>query len=216
MPVAQPGPYPGTAAGVDKVSGLAVAALVAGALGSPLFSVIFGVLALKDIRQLKRSGRNLVYLGWALCAVWLAGIVVVTLAVSSGEPQRNPAGEVSSPGTLSPLAVRVGDCVKLPGLTPDVIEEVEVMPCDSPHDAELFSIVELDRTGSPDSEEMLDAAVDLCAAEIEEFLDGAEPTRALDVVAFIPDGRAWARGDHSSRCFLRDPAGDFVGSIRDR
>lgn len=84
-----PPPPPGAAAlRPPRTNGLAVASLVLGILGFGLLPVIFGHVALGQIRRNGEQGRGMaiagLVLGWLVLASTVVAIVLVVLAVGGG------------------------------------------------------------------------------------------------------------------------------------
>ena len=81
----QPGP-PAPSGGTN---GFAVASLIFGILGGILFSVVFGIVALGQIKRRNQSGKGMAVAGLVLSGVWLLVIVVgIGAAICRGLPRR--------------------------------------------------------------------------------------------------------------------------------
>jgi putative regulator of septum formation len=198
------------------VDGLAVTALVTGAVGAFLFSIIFGIVSLGRIRRGERRGRGLVLVGWGLCVAWIIAALGLAWLQVSAQPQRAPSGSITAPGKVSPLDIHIGDCLRLPadGVADAVIVSVEVMPCAQPHNAQVFEIITLDADAYPGTDEITRMALDACEPKAYEYLGDNEVTD-LRLYTFVPPKDGWQKGDRSASCLLFDDTGDFTGEARD-
>jgi hypothetical protein len=117
------------------------------------------------------------------------------------------------PGEGAVSALRVGQCLNQPGSTTD-IEEVEVVPCDDPHDLEVFALVELPEGPYPGDSGLSDAAQPACADRFAAYV-GVEPAESVLATGFlIPSEDGWDGGDREVVCLLYDPDGRLQGSMR--
>jgi uncharacterized protein DUF4190 len=88
-PPPAPGGYPGPdgtySAPQQRTNGFAIASLVFGIIGGVLLALVFGYIALSQIRQSdgRQGGRGLALTGVVLGWVWL-GIVIIIVASNSG------------------------------------------------------------------------------------------------------------------------------------
>jgi heme/copper-type cytochrome/quinol oxidase subunit 2 len=92
MPPAPQAPAPGgyqapdgTYTAPQKTNGFAIASLVFGIIGGVLLALVFGYIALSQIRRSggRQGGRGLALAGVTLGWVWL-GIVIILVAVNAG------------------------------------------------------------------------------------------------------------------------------------
>ena len=105
-------------------------------------------------------------------------------------------------GALDGLAV--GDCVA----------EGIAVPCDQPHEYEIYHLVSAASPDYPDFSAVFDVSAGECTDVFETYvgIDYFESDFFLD--AFPPSEAAWANGDKMIRCALYDPFDDVVGSVR--
>nr|BFE77097.1 hypothetical protein GCM10020092_103980 [Actinoplanes digitatis] len=114
-----------------RTNGFAIASLVLGSLGGVLLSVIFGLIALRQIDQRDEKGRGLAIAGLALSGFWVLVVVAVFLFVPSGfEPEQDPRPERAHSKVLAP-----GDCLNA------ALDDV--LPCTEPHAGEVFTVFTL-------------------------------------------------------------------------
>ncbi|MCA0294990.1 MAG: septum formation family protein [Actinobacteria bacterium] len=209
QPVAAPAEPP--------IDGYAVATLITGLLGGVILPVVFGAISLSRIKQGLRRGRVLVVAGWVLTALWLVAIFGYVAWTGSRFPARTPDGTVTRAGKVPPMRLRLGDCLELPESTRGVVKQVDVLPCDSPHNGQVFAIVTLPAGGYPGDDEAIRLGIDACAEEIDGFFGtSAAIAPSLQSFSFTAPKTDWENGDHSVRCLVVDTAGDFTGDVRDR
>jgi Domain of unknown function (DUF4190)/Septum formation len=195
-------PAPGT-------DGFSIASLVLGILPvlAGLLGVVFGLISLSRIKRSGQGGRGMALAGTVLGGLWLVGItaVVVWHVVDPRAPDRRPGGGVSAPTSIDADDLRVGDCVAaLPD--PDNIEPVRLLPCEQPHDGEVFSTSRLAAGPYPGRDEAQRLTEDRCAADLKGF---AGPTAAdtYELYFAAPSQAGWNSGGRRVTCLLHDPDG---------
>lgn len=97
---------------------------------------------------------------------------------------------------------------------------VELVPCDEPHQGEVFATFEIPG-GSGDSfpgdEAAWDTASAACLAEFEGYVGEPFATSPLDFFAWFPSAETWASGDRLVVCAATMPDGSPLDAgVRDR
>lgn len=127
------------------------------------------------------------------------------------------AGAVVTPGVVDAFEVRVGDCY----LDDSDVEDAELsevfrvaaVPCDEPHDNEVYAIFDLPDGEFPGQDELIRLADEGCHESFAEFAGvGLYETR-LDLTYLFPTEQSWARGDREVACAVFDPAGQLEASL---
>lgn len=96
MPSPMYAPATGYAAvGVATTSGFAIASLVLGILGGAILAIIFGFIALSQIKKSGAKGRGMAIAGVVLGFVWSALIVVLIIAAVIGSSYSRYSGNGS-------------------------------------------------------------------------------------------------------------------------
>lgn len=117
------------------------------------------------------------------------------------------------PGEGAVSALRVGQCLHQPGAS-NAIEEVEVVPCDDPHDFEVFARVELPDGPYPGDDGVSDAAQPACTGRFAAYV-GVEPSDSVLATGFlVPSEEGWDGGDREVVCLLYAPDERLQGSMR--
>jgi len=122
----------------------------------------------------------------------------------------DPRGSIAAAGELA-----VGSCFVVPVAT--TFSEVEIRPCDAPHDGEVAAIWDYQPTGSTyPTEAEWQAGVDArCQAAVESYaglkIDGQSE---ITYSWFYPAEDAWTQGSRTIQCFLAPVAGSLTKSYR--
>ncbi|HEU4424240.1 MAG TPA: DUF4190 domain-containing protein [Pilimelia sp.] len=204
----QPPPKPGT-------NGFAIASLVLGVIGGVLLSVIFGILALVQIRKQPQGGKGLAITGLVLSGLWLALIVVVGVVAIVTSASRDWSGQINSGGSVAVDELAVGDCVN--GLTESgEITDLPAVPCAEPHEGEVFAIFDLSGSKWPGDQAVADEAERSCGERFDSYVADPDRGDSLQLYFLRPTARSWRLGDHGVTCIALDPEGKLTGSLRDR
>jgi hypothetical protein len=194
------------------LNGFAVASLVLGAIGGFLLSVIFGFVALSQIRKRNQRGRGLAITGLVLSGLWVLAIAVV-LVLAIGGVGRNDAGEITEEGSVSSFDLKPGDCIN--GLTEtDNISSLPAVPCAQPHDGEVFATFEITAATFPGDAELKKQAETGCVQRLAEYSAAAATDDKLEIYFLHPTERSWAQGDHEVTCVAID-TNKRSGSLKD-
>lgn len=117
------------------------------------------------------------------------------------------------PGQGAVTALRPGQCVDQPA-SPTGVEEVEVVPCDDPHDLEVFALVELPEGPYPGADGRSQAAQEACNERFAAYV-GVEPSASALATGFlVPTEEGWQAGDREVVCLLYEPDTRLTGSMR--
>lgn len=208
---AYPEPFyaPGWQEPRPRTDGVAVAALVTGALGLGPVAVALGVVGLRRTRpagspgSVGTRGRGLAVAGTVLGVVGvLAWAALVAVAVGTSSASRPLPADVTEPVDAHAVQLVTGSCVA--DLPPDgTVDRVRVVPCDQEHAAQVVTGYDFAADASwPGTAEVTARVHAACT------LTGAERAQGLRMVAWSPTEASWARGDRSGLCLavLPEPA----------
>jgi len=151
----------------------------------------------------------------ALCPL-LTGCGVLSLLTE--EAPRDDAGQVTASANAGALTLRVGDCIANLDLLSSEFESAPVVPCDQPHQAEVYAERELEGDLSQPAN-LDDQADEFCFGEVEGFLGGApgEELADLEVISFTPTKEGWVMGDHKVPCVVAGASTEaLTGTLRGR
>lgn len=147
----------------------------------------------------------------------LSGCSVLNQFLPSSQPVRDAeTGEVTEEvENADVFAIRVGDCLNTADLdATDEISDVPIVPCDQPHDDEVYFAFTLD--GETYDEDAITAEADsTCIAEFETFIGLAHDSSELEFWPMYPTQGSWDGGDREVLCIAWDPAGQVTGTLAD-
>ena len=216
---AQPGAYPapgmpsGPAPGSGGTSGFAIASLVFGLLGGVLLSVIFGIVALVQIKKRGQTGRGMAIAGLVLSGCWvlLIGVGIAVAVITDSGNDSTTAGGTNS-GSVAVTTLKPGDCLN--GITTGTgaIEDLPVISCALPHEGEVYAVFELPAGAWPGDTQVQQQAEKRCKSELDQY--AAEPPATVEVLYLHPLRQSWSR-DRGVTCVATDEKGATMGSIRD-
>ncbi|MET9223479.1 DUF4190 domain-containing protein [Streptomyces sp. NPDC003300] len=217
-----PQPYPGypqTAGWYNpqaNTNGMAIASLVVGFTCIPVLGVIFGLVALSQIKKRGERGKGL-----AIAGLILNGVATVLLAVFIA---LGVAGAFDD-GNTRVDRIRVGQCFNtvdssLGDYGGDGARSttVDVVDCSEEHDAEAYAIFTVDAAddgGYPGTDRISAVAESKCASYADDYADGTPWEKSADVYYYMPPADGWRRGDHKVTCFFGATHGSMTGSVKD-
>lgn len=149
-------------------------------------------------------------------AVYAFLLVAVIVAVVSLRDR----AEGDDPGMRAFVEDDEGTCVDLAGGSG---ARVTTVPCEDPHDAELYAVVTVgDRelAGGPDdaypgSEAVVAEAEAVCSDRFADYVGRPDNESSLDVVFLVPTATTWELGDRTMVCLVEDPSADLIASVAD-
>jgi len=191
-------PGDGAPAGFD---GYAIAALVTSLVGCVPLGLVFGVLALRRIGRTGQQGRGLAIFGIVLSVVWAGALVVRELADDDAE--------------RDVFELRAGDCFDDPPEAEE-LEAVSSVPCDDPHDAEVYAEFAATTEGDdyPGESALIAEAERGCFERFEPFAGIAPESTTLAIHFLAPTQQSWENvDDREITCIVADPSGPTTGSL---
>lgn len=126
--------------------------------------------------------------------------------------------EVTEGGTVDVFEVSVGDCIGNPA--EGEITDVEVVPCDDPHDGEVYYEFELDEGEWPGDAAVSTAAEEGCTAAeaFEAFIGTPYDESTVWVQFLLPTEEAWtdtSLNDRLISCIAYVPDEQQTASLKD-
>lgn len=198
------------------VNGVAISALVLGALCFvPALGLVLGVIALLQIRRSKERGKGMAIAGAALSS---AGLALWLLVLSTDVAARAWDGvKEAAAGVGTVTALDAGECFDLPyGTMGDgEVYDVDEVPCEQPHDGEVFAVIALGGDTYPGSAG-LDADTKCLARKAGYAMDAWAVPEEADVYSLTPTEDSWKYGDREITCvFANESEGaTLTGSLR--
>lgn len=176
----------------------AIVSLILSICGGTLLAIIFGIVALVQIRKSGQSGKGLAIAGLAISGTWILVIVVGVVVALATEAERGAGGGISEAGSISIENARAGDClVSVPELS---TERVDAVPCGEPHKAEVFATFPLSGSSYPGDSIVETKSEDGCYERLDTYLSPTVDEASVSLVYFAPNRQSWATGDKTVIC----------------
>lgn len=126
-----------------------------------------------------------------------------TPAPAASAPAATPAPAASAPAA-SPSAdttsrPRAGDCYQFPAT--DNSDDLTIVSCNQPHDAETFHAFEFRGDQFPTDDELDQASDEICGLIFEYYVGKPVADSTLDYEWVGPNQELWAQGDHIVECY---------------
>ncbi|WP_183407024.1 DUF2510 domain-containing protein [Nocardioides marmorisolisilvae] len=192
--------------------GFGIASLVLSIPGVLILSIPFGIIGLVRFKQRTRRGPVPAILGLAFSALWIGAVVILIVVGVGHDVTRDATGAVTQSGKISPADLHEGDCVVLPRVVDGTFQNVELVPCDQPHNGQVFTILNAPAGPYPGGTALRESSLDACRTALQEWL-GTDQT-LLHVVSFFPTELRWRLDDRRERCLAVDRDRDVTGDMR--
>jgi Domain of unknown function (DUF4190)/Septum formation len=206
-------------------NGMAIASLIFGIIGGVILSVIFGLVALSQIRRRPQNGRGLAIAGLVLSGVW---IVIAVLIIAIGAATKSPSnsgnsgtspGTASGPtttGQVSIFSLKVGQCFQNPTASQAAlgVTDVPVVACTTAHNAQVFAQFDAtNATSYPGTAALVKEAQQGCQARVGANLDRTKITNSMSLRFLYPLPGAWGNGRRLISCLVVDKTKDITSSL---
>ncbi len=207
------------AAGRGGTNGFAIASLVLSLVGGALLSVIFGIVALVQLRRQPQRGKGLAIAGLVISSLWFAVIAIgITIAVLGSATRSGSAAHAlrnAGKSQVDVLSLRTGDCLQSPSLgrLTQGVSKVTGAACTKPHNAQIF--VQFPAVGGsyPGRTALVREASKGCEARLRARVITSRITRAMRVEFFFPRQLSWLAGRRAITCFIVDAQRDLRVSL---
>ena len=134
---------------------------------------------------------------------------------SSITPPSTEATPPDSTGTLvSIFELELGACV-LDRQRPDGadVDVVEVVPCEEPHDSELFARLAVTEDSFPGADYLIREGGTRCQSAFADFIGVDFSESVYDFTFYYPTPSSWVDGDRSIFCLAHEPGVQRTGSL---
>jgi hypothetical protein len=197
-----------------KMSGWAIASFILSVPGVVILSVIFGFIALRNIKRLGQRGRGFAIAGLVLSGLWIIIIILAVIAANTGKAARSSAtGLITRSGRINVFSLNVADCFDNPAGA-RTVNVVTAIPCDQPHNAQIYAKFKLTGSGSgyPGAATVARLARSGCDARIGS-LNKSMTNSAMSIRIFLPEEAAWLGGRRTVSCMVVSPKDDLTSSL---
>lgn len=202
-------------------NGFAIAGLILGIVGGFVLSVIFGCVALSQIKNTGQHGRGMAIAGLVLSGLWLlliVPIVVVAIASSAGNPSSAPSNETgpNAPGqTVLATSLLPGDCVNGLQNTRSVLG-LPAVACVQAHQGEVAAVFDLPAGPYPGQDAIDAQAKSQCVKMLAAYSPSAPTDPNITLFYLYPVQENWTAGDRQIECIAKAVTGTTTGSIKGR
>ena len=136
-----------------------------------------------------------------------AAILSLGLSACSKQKSGSPNPSQGTPAPASPTSAtaepitrpRAGDCYQFPAT--DNSDDLTIVSCNQPHDAETFHAFEFRGDQFPTDDELDQASDEICGLMFEYYVGKPVADSTLDYEWVGPDQELWAQGDHIVECY---------------
>ena len=168
-----------------------------------------------NIQKRRTLTRAIVALAAVAVVIPLSGCSILRDLAGGQAPQPErdeTTQEIVEEGDADVFALMVGDCMN--EVSEELVSEVPVVPCDQPHDEEVFFDLTLEGAEYPGDDLIQTQADDACLAQFEPFVGMAYDTSTLGFYAYRPSQESWEQmDDRVVSCVIYDPAGQVTGTL---
>jgi len=193
-------------------NGFAIASLIFGLLGGILLSVIFGFVALSQIRTRGQQGKGMAVTGLVLSAVWVVTIAAFVVYAVSTSASRDSSGQISKGGSVTASDLKTGDCVN--GIEVGEVGSINAVPCAQPHEGEVFAVFSISGSSFPGESAVTDKAETGCQSRLAGYSQSAKDDESLEILFLQPSEASWRLGDREITCAIQDPTKKRTGSVK--
>ena len=145
----------------------------------------------------------------------LAAACLALTGLSGCSSARDADGNITTATTLKWSEVKEGDCVaSIPSA--DSIDKLPVVPCKTPHKAQLYCAAELPAGSYPTQDQVQLTVLTTCIPVFKTFFGGSYfAATDYELQWIYPDTTAWAKGSHTVRAMIvrRDNA-DLTAGLK--
>ncbi|MEF3405318.1 septum formation family protein [Agromyces sp. CCNWLW203] len=168
-----------------------------------------------NIQKRRTLTRAIVALAAVAVVIPLSGCSILRDLAGGQAPQPErdeTTQEIVEEGDADVFALMVGDCMN--EVSEELVSEVPVVPCDQPHDEEVFFDLTLEGAEYPGDDVIQTQADEACLAQFEPFVGMAYDTSTLGFYAYRPSQESWEQmDDRIVSCVIYDPAGQVTGTL---
>ena len=133
---------------------------------------------------------------------------------ASATAEGTPAPASPTSATAEPITrPRAGDCYQFPAT--DNSDDLTIVSCNQPHDAETFHAFEFRGDQFPTDDELNQASDEICGLMFEYYVGKPVADSTLDYDWILPSSQTWAKGDHTVQCYVLTKDGSkLIGPAR--
>ncbi|WP_205474902.1 DUF4190 domain-containing protein [Nocardioides sp. SYSU D00038] len=178
-------------------------------------------------RDGRDHGKGLAIAALVIAPLGLVAVIVVAvfgagLGLWDQEPDRDADGRVTEEQRVSTSSLRVGDCLDDPnlmdlddGAVGEGSPMIRAVPCDEPHDLEVFHSYEADQEDYPGTDRMAELAGEGCTKKFRGYVGRSYSRSELEIWMYYPDQSTWQLlDDRGVTCLVGHPDRKTTGPLR--
>lgn len=151
-------------------------------------------------------------------AIAVGAVAFAGTSAMDDNTTRDASGAITESGGLGVFQAKVGDCINFPGdnSTEGIVESVEGVPCDSPHEEEVFhQFRSALGPGWPGDDALAEESSQRCYDAFEPYVGRSYQSSDLDFYYWIPTETGWEQGDYEVTCLAFQMEGlNLVSTVR--
>ena len=153
--------------------------------------------------------------GIAAVAAAAAVLLLASCSLLESDAPRDDSGQVTEATTISVFKLQTGDCFDRASMGTGEVNTVKVIPCDEPHDSEIFAEKTLTGATYPGSEAVQEEADEFCYGEFEPFVGIAYDDSLHYFYSLTPTQGSWDQdNDRLLQCIIISNEGDISHSLK--
>lgn len=153
-----------------------------------------------------------------LTAALLGGIFLSGCSLPTETKRDDDGNVVEANENASVMDMQVGDCYgDFGSINSDestVFETLPALPCDEPHDYEVFAGKKIEAKSLPAESMLWSDTEEFCMKKFASFVGISYDDSTLDLVYFYPTSESWDLGDRDMTCLIEDPDQRTAGTLK--
>ena len=153
----------------------------------------------------------------------LVGAIAITAVLLTGcaaepevanEVQQEMADEAPEVAEHSVFELELGTCLDDASVPEGAdLADIPQVPCEEPHDSELFGIITIDDDTYPGADVLVEKGQSGCQLRFSDFVGIDFRSSTLDFHFYYPTPSSWSQGDRTIYCMVVDPGLKVTGSL---
>ncbi|MGH2942906.1 MAG: septum formation family protein [Solirubrobacteraceae bacterium] len=129
----------------------------------------------------------------------VAGVVILVVLFASGGDDDETSPQTG--GAIAARDLRIGTCITDATSTQGDVRTFDAVACDKPHDGEVYTIIKLEGSRYPGTDDVTATGQRGCRARLRRQATAkAFRDRRLGFKFVYPTKQSWAQGDHDITC----------------
>ena len=151
--------------------------------------MIFGIIALNQIKRSRQGGRGMAIAGLILSGAWtLLIIAIVVLAI------------VFDDGSVRATNIKTGDCIAESPADGADVARLPKVSCDKPHEGEVYAMIRVSGDSFPGQSAIRDEYEERCLSALESYAPSAANDPRVTNFLLYPTQKTWDQGDRDVAC----------------